>query len=289
MGVRDQLGAGRAGRDVAMPLAAVIRHHHRQRDRLRPQAGREFHAGSIDARRRPSLTGIKSPDRGAVPLPSVPLREFTLPLRHPLRLLAAADPTALIDAGDPDPDQDIYWGELWPSAIALATALLDGAWPLPGDPVLEVGCGTGLVSLAIAAAGGRALATDRARPALALVAENARRNGLADRVATAPLDWRRPPTSRHPLIVAADVLYDARAVGELVPFLRAALGDDGRALVADPDRSTARGFAVLARESGLSVATHRCAIPFIRDHGVDDGIRPPPRPAAVTVYELTRR
>jgi release factor glutamine methyltransferase len=48
----------------------------------------------------------------------------------------------------------------------------------PGDRFLEVGCGTGYVSLVAAAAGARATCTDANPHAVALARHNARQNGL---------------------------------------------------------------------------------------------------------------
>lgn len=48
-----------------------------------------------------------------------------------------------------------------------------------GQPFLEVGCGTGLVSMAAARAGARVVATDRNPHAVRLTRDNGRENGLA--------------------------------------------------------------------------------------------------------------
>ena len=41
-----------------------------------------------------------------------------------------------------------YWAELWSSSLALARVM--AVRPLRGVPVLELGCGLGLVALAAA-------------------------------------------------------------------------------------------------------------------------------------------
>jgi predicted nicotinamide N-methyase len=132
-----------------------------------------------------------------------------------------------------------YWAELWPSGVALARAVAPRA--LKGARVVELGCGLGLPSLAAALAGGRVLATDWAPAALALLLDNARRNGAA--LQTAVVDWTAPDglLARAPfdLVLAADVLYERRSVpilAELLPRL------GGEVLLADPGRPPLEDF-----------------------------------------------
>ena len=106
-----------------------------------------------------------------------------------------------------------YWAELWPAARALAGALP----PVAGLRVAELGAGLGLPSLVAAAAGARVTATDWADDAVALLAENAARNGLQLEVEVR--DWREPWTRRFDLVLAADVLYERRNVEPLLQRL----------------------------------------------------------------------
>src|SRR3954470_8664267 len=80
-----------------------------------------------------------------------------------------------------------YWAELWPSGVALARQVAPRA--LRGARVVELGCGLGLPSLAVALGGGRVLATDWSAGALDLLRENAERNGAALELAC--VDWTR--------------------------------------------------------------------------------------------------
>jgi len=132
-----------------------------------------------------------------------------------------------------------YWAVLWRSGVTLAREL-DGQ-PLRGLRVVELGCGLGVPSLAVARAGASVLATDESTEALELVERNARANGV--RLDTAAVDWAAPEAlvERAPfdLVLAADVLYERPAVALLLSLLpRLASG----AWLADPGRPAADAF-----------------------------------------------
>jgi predicted nicotinamide N-methyase len=141
-----------------------------------------------------------------------------------------------------------YWAELWPSGIALARHV--AGLPLRGRRVLELGCGLGLPALAAALGGADVLATDWAPEALALLEQNAAANGL--RVETAVLDWRDGAQVGPPfdLVLAADVLYEARNAEPLLAVLDGAVGDGGEAILADPGRRHAPTFFEAATAKG---------------------------------------
>jgi predicted nicotinamide N-methyase len=132
-----------------------------------------------------------------------------------------------------------YWAQLWPSGVALARLIAPRA--LKRARVVEVGCGLGLPSLAAALAGARVLATDWSPAALALLAENAERNGA--RLELAAVDWTAPQAlldrDAFDLVLAADVLYERRAVPVLADLLPR-LGRE--VLLADPGRPQLEDF-----------------------------------------------
>jgi predicted nicotinamide N-methyase len=183
-------------------------------------------------------------------------------------LLMPGSTDDLLDEAEFVRDERIpYWAELWPAARVLARHLLER--DLPRGPVLELGCGLALPSLALHSRGIEVLATDYYDDALAFARVNAQRNGLPD-LPTALLDWRSPPPGLGPFptVIAADVLYEARnldAVGQALAFLTAA---GGEVLLADPDRRhlpafvagmAARGWQIdeLARVPELQQSARR--------------------------------
>jgi predicted nicotinamide N-methyase len=167
-----------------------------------------------------------------------------------LGLLRPRDTEALLDEHAFEVDEFLpYWAELWPSSLALARTLAGRA--LHGARTLELGCGLGLPSLAAALAGGRVLATDWSLASVEMTERNARRNGLT--VETLRCSWTEPEPllARAPwdLVLASDVLYEARNGEALLPLLPRLTGARGAVWLADPGRTTAAPFLAAAEEA----------------------------------------
>jgi len=166
-----------------------------------------------------------------------------------LVLLRPRDAEALLSEEEFSRDEFLpYWAELWPSATALARVV--GARALRGARTLELGCGLGLVSLAAAAAGGRVTATDWAPDSITLLERNAARNGLT--IEGLCVDWAAPEAivARAPwdLVLASDVLYEARNGVALLPLLPRLIDARGEIWLADPGRREAEPFLERAAE-----------------------------------------
>ena len=152
-----------------------------------------------------------------------------------------------------------YWAELWSSAVALAHDV--SLRSLRGAPTLELGCGLGLPSIAAARAGGRVLATDWSPDAVAATAANAERNGVE--VETLECSWAEPEAiverAPWPLVLASDVLYEARNVELLLDLLPRLVDETGLVLLADPGRVPAARFLRAAEGDWIirSVASPR--------------------------------
>ncbi len=166
-----------------------------------------------------------------------------------LGLLRPRDADALLDEHAFEHEEFLpYWAELWPSALALARAI--GVRALHGARTLELGCGLGLPSLAAALAGGRVLATDWSAESVRMTAANARRNDLT--VETLQCSWTAPEAllDRAPwdLVLASDVLYEARNGDLLLPLLPRLVGERGEVWLADPGRPPAARFLAAAAD-----------------------------------------
>jgi predicted nicotinamide N-methyase len=184
------------------------------------------------------------------------------------------DPTALLDEEDIAADQAYppYWAELWPSGIELAHAVSGHDWH--DAPVLELGCGMGLPSIAAALGGARVLATDRSADAVVFAAVNAEHNGVAVETAVCSWDDPAPLVARGPwrLVLASDVLYGQRNIDELLDLLPRLVEADGEVWIADPQRPLTGEFLAAARARWATVATVPTRLPIVRIHRLS-GVR----------------
>src|SRR3954469_14973391 len=174
--------------------------------------------------------------------------EEVIPLNgRDLRLLRPRDAEALLDEEAFEHEEYLpYWAELWPSAVALARTV--GVRALHGAATLELGCGLALPAIAAALAGGRVLASDWSPDAVAHAARNAALNDAP--VETLVCSWTAPEplVARGPwaLVLASDVLYEARNGEALLPLLPRLLAPRGEVWLAEPGRPPAAAFLAAA-------------------------------------------
>jgi predicted nicotinamide N-methyase len=147
-----------------------------------------------------------------------------------------------------DPDLSPMFGVIWPSAEAAARWVLDQ----PAEAsVLELGCGLGLPSLLAARRGARVRATDLHPDAGALLATNARRNGVW--VDYEQVDMRR--TEPNPVwdrVIATDVLFAWDMPAIVARAFAHTLAPQGRGLLVDPGRAWSDAFPEAAAAEGLA-------------------------------------
>ena len=173
------------------------------------------------------------------------------------RILHPASAEALIDEEDFARDERLpYWAELWPSAIALAW-YLSSREDLACRRAIELGCGVGLPSVVALDAGAEVLATDHYEAALDFTLHNTLTN-LGREPEAAHLDWHAPDTEHlgaFDLILAADVLYEARNVPALVNLVPELLAPGGEVVFADPRRNGTPVFLERMENRGFENAT----------------------------------
>lgn len=209
-------------------------------------------------------------------------------------LLRPRNSDDLISEADYVKDERLpYWADLWASAEVLATHVLavGGEWAAGVDDAaairerdravaspraLELGCGLGLVSIAAARVGFRALSTDYYDDALLFVRENSRR-ALGSAVETRMVDWTAMPDDlgRFELVLAADVLYEMRYAPLVADAVARTLAPGGVFVLADQGRIALAQFLEEAARHGLAHVVTRCVPP-------PEGVAAP----TITVYEL---
>jgi predicted nicotinamide N-methyase len=149
--------------------------------------------------------------------------------------------------GDPDSlevkDERLpYWATLWGSALALADALLTDTLITPGEATLELGCGLGLASAIAALKRAKVTVSDYQADALKFARLNCLQIAGQDPEMVL-LDWREPPTDRqYPLLLGADLVYEARFFDPLINTFDALLAPNGRILFSEPNRMLGKPF-----------------------------------------------
>jgi predicted nicotinamide N-methyase len=184
----------------------------------------------------------------------------------------------LLDRAELDPEQNLpYFAEIWPSGIALADLLMEQPGFVANRRTLEVGCGLGITAVAAARSGARLTICDYFPESIELAARNLVGAGCVAQRAV-ELNWRDPrsiaallDSGPYPIVLAADVLYEARDIAPLLTFFAQALTVDGTLFLAEPGRPVAKRFLEAASEHGWDVgeiATHGGPWPDPKDRNV---------------------
>jgi predicted nicotinamide N-methyase len=128
-----------------------------------------------------------------------------------------------------------YWAFAWAGGQALARYILDRPEEVAGQSVLDFGSGSGLVAIAAAKAGARAVCAADIDPyAAAAIVLNAKANDATVRVTTDDVigsreDWQT--------ILCGDMCYERPLAERLLNWLRERAGAGVRVLLGDPGRS----------------------------------------------------
>ncbi len=177
---------------------------------------------------------------------------------RPIVVVRPAEPDRMLD--DPDvlawnrrDDYMPYWAYLWPGAFLLAEAVAAENWAVHNSPALEIGCGLGLAGIVALSRGLKVVFSDYDEAPFEFVARSVAANGFDPAsFSTRRIDWREPADAQFPVILGADVLYERRLVALVADLLAARLAPGGLALIADPYRASAEGFAAEVSARGLT-------------------------------------
>lgn len=166
------------------------------------------------------------------------LRLAQVPLVPQLRMFLADDAIVLwarLEAEAGQPLAAPFWASAWVGGQALARYVLDHPDTVAGRDVLDLASGSGLVAIAAALAGARAVTANDVDPyAIAAIGVNAEVNGVA--VTTLLGDILDGDGGGAEVVLAGDALYHESIAERVVPFLARAANRGARVLVGDPGR-----------------------------------------------------
>jgi predicted nicotinamide N-methyase len=129
-----------------------------------------------------------------------------------------------------------YWAFAWAGGQALARFILDNRHLVAGRRVLDLGAGSGLVSIAAMMAGAaQAVAADIDALALAAIRLNAEANGVG--VETTAADLLAGPPGAAEIVLVGDLFYERALAERVLAFVEAARQGGAEVLVGDPRRS----------------------------------------------------
>jgi len=182
------------------------------------------------------------------------------PLVPEIRLRLTTEVTPLWQATEESlsrgPVPPPFWAFAWAGGQALARYLLDHPETVAGREVLDIGSGSGIVAIAAAMAGAKAVtAAEIDRFALAAIALNAPLNGVSLRIESRDLLDRG--AAGWGIALAGDVCYEEPMASRAVALLRRIAARGRPALLGDPGR------AYLPREGLVELA--RYIVPTSRE------------------------
>lgn len=168
---------------------------------------------------------------------------------EPLRIWQADEITPIWAATEEDLDRQgiepPFWAFPWAGGQAVARLILDRPEIVRGKRVLDIACGSGMVGIAAAAAGARAVWVNDIDPICQAAAElNAEANGVA-------LSWMGgnlldAPPAEVDVILAGDIFYEMTMAARFLDSLRQAAAGGIAVYAGDPGRAYAP-----AEETGL--------------------------------------
>jgi len=162
-----------------------------------------------------------------MPAPGIPdIRLHKAGPHSGLRRLAERDP----QFGSP------YWAHYWGGGLVLARYFLDRPETIIGRRVLDLGAGSGIVSIAAAKAGAIEVHASDVDPyAIAAIGLNAALNDVTIETVLADLTKGEPPTVD--IVCVGDLFYEAALAKHVTAFLDRCLLRGIAVLIGDPWRA----------------------------------------------------
>jgi len=135
-----------------------------------------------------------------------------------------------------------YWAKLWPSAIALASFLLNNITLIKNKEVLELAAGLGLPSFAIAEIASKITISDYAADAVAFLKKQSIFQ-QCKHIHFQQLSWHHLPENiSADVVLLSDVNYEPAEFGSLLMCIQQLLEQKITIILATPQRLMAKEF-----------------------------------------------
>ncbi|KMQ52468.1 type 12 methyltransferase [Chitinispirillum alkaliphilum] len=151
-----------------------------------------------------------------------------------------------------------YWAELWPSSTVLFEYI--DSLEVPADTrITELGCGLGHITAILASKVKKPVSMDISPIACKYALRNVLANGGCSAVICC--DWRNLPLKPRScdMIVASDILYEARWIEPVVSAIKSLLHPQGVAVIADPCRKPWNQFKNRIKSQGYDCSVIKTA------------------------------
>jgi len=149
-----------------------------------------------------------------------------------------------------------YWAELWPSAVGLATYLVQHADIVGDRTILEIGGGLGLPALVAASLGGNVTATDYLQDAVDFAQKNAKLNKI-DQLTFKTFDWRKSEGyEKYDVLLASDVAYERSQFEHLQRAFIHLVKPGGLILLSEPNRYIAEPFIAALQQEDYAMTKY---------------------------------
>lgn len=136
---------------------------------------------------------------------------------------------------------ELYWGQIWPAAIALSQYLADNPIHIENKNILELAGGLGLPSLVAAHFAKTVCCSDYIEEAVRIVAESAQLNQL--NIATERIDWNDiPHDTIKDVILLSDINYEPAIFDQLLLVIKKLLDRKAKIILSTPQRLMAKPF-----------------------------------------------
>lgn len=166
-----------------------------------------------------------------------------------------------------------YWAQAWDAGLGMCQHVLD--LDLRGKRILDLGCGIGLTSALLLAAGADLVCGDNAPPSLLFAELNTW--PWRDRVEVKHIDWHATDLGQtFDTIVGSDIVYERGEVAPLDRFFRQHLMLGGSVILSDPSRPMTRDFLERFQQLGWELRESAIAV---------EGVRQPIRIVTMTLQD----